>query len=62
MKQKSNNSSQIEDGISVSDQGFKPVWSFTGMSLKTKNSLIAEEVKERLKYFKRTFKIWKDYK
>lgn len=61
MKKNLKNSNQIDDVMSVTDDSIKPRWSFTGMTLKTKNDLVAEEVLDRLKYFKRTFKIWKDY-
>jgi hypothetical protein len=59
-------SNQIERSTSVSDQMVQPIWSFTGVGVRNKdrikNESVANEVLERLKYFKKSFKIWKDYK
>lgn len=53
-----------ENSTSVSDESVKPVWSFTGLSLKRslyrkkKNIDVYEDVKKRLLRFKEDWNLW----
>ena len=52
-----------ENSTSVSDESVKPVWSFTGLSLKRslykkKNPDVFEDVRNRLLKFKEDWNLW----